>query len=524
MDNKDKKFSSESDVLIEEKDEGKVTDSVDTTSTDDKLSKLIIPDIPEILKEKEVPRKKSKKGLIYGISAGAFVLMLVISILTTVLNRVEIAGKKYEKDVSSIYLFDCVMTQEDVETIGKLESLSYLQLKRCTLPSTDLSWLSSVTATVELEDCGLTDAHIAGIDFSSARFSSLDVDGNTQITDLSPLHSAKIGLTSLSFNGCNVSDISFLKGMTKLASLYFDSNKVTDISALSECTDLQIISFNSNKVSSLVPLSECFKLTQIYVNNNELSTLEGLESATGLTDIEANGNAINNISALANATSLKKVYINVDKNNVAYTNNGFSDLDCLINSASNLAELSMDGAATVEFSALEKFTRLQVLSVNNCSNFTTFTFLKNSKSLYSLSASHCSLTSLDGIQELNNINYLDVSYNNITSVDLLPDFKKNNVYVDLSNNFITSLVLTEQSYQNLAIYNNPIKELDLSKTKGFKLAIDYSDTFDYSAISGKYNSYYLIDCPHEKTDEFIAIWGKSSVSFVSEDEYRELIA
>lgn len=492
-------------------------------SADEAYKKLIIHDIPEILKEKEVPRKKSKKGLFYALGAAAFVLLLVVSVLTTVLNRVEIAGNKYEKDVSSIYLFDRKLTQEDIDSFGEFEQLSYLQLKNCTLPGTDLSWLSAVTSTVELENCGLTDAHIESVDFSTVRFTSFDVDGNTKITDLSPLAKASNKIASLSFSGCSVNDLSFVGGMKKLVSLYFDSNKVTDLSPLADCINLQVISFDSNKVSSLVPLSKCIRLTRIFANNNELGSLEGLESATDLTEIEANGNAVSDIEALKNLSALKKVFINVDKNNASYTGNGFADLSCLVNSAATINELSLDGSATTDFSHLEKFKKLELLSVNNCSGFTTLSYLEGCKMLRSLSASGCKLTSLDGIEGLNNINYLNVSDNSITTLDSLPLFKQNNVYLNASNNLISSVVLPEQSYNNLVIYGNPVKELDLSQVKGFKLAIGYSDLFDYNALAGKFSSYFLIDCPNDKHNELITVLGKSAVSFVSESEYGNRI-
>ena len=521
MENKDMLEFAKSDVATEEKVADKeCKDSDSNASYDEPYKKLIIPDIPEILKEKEVPKKKSKKGLLIGIGFAAFVLMLVVSVLTTVLNRVEIAGQKYEKDVSSIYLFDCELSDEDVQNLSSLENLSYLQLKNCKLANTDMSWLSVVGSTVELEACGLTDAHIASVDFSSARFTSFDVDGNNELTDLSPLANAADRMVSVSFSGCSVEDVSFLSGMTKLTSLYFDSNKVTDISAVSDCKNLQIISFNSNKVSSIIALSACSKLTKVSANDNELVSLQGLESASGLTEVEANGNAINDISALKNASSLKKVCINVDKRKVASNAAVEPDLTCLINSASNLVELYIDCTDITDFSILSKCLRLEILSANNCSGLTTLTYLNNCISLRRLSTSECNLISLDGIENLKNITHLDVSDNKIKSIDYLPSFNQNNVYLDLSNNLISSFVMQEQSFSNLAVYNNPITELDLSKTKGFKLAVDYNNCIDYRAVSGKFNSYYLIDCPQEKQDEFISIFGKSAVSFVTEAEYR----
>ncbi|MBQ5825028.1 MAG: hypothetical protein IIW48_09510 [Clostridia bacterium] len=62
MENKDMLEFAKSDVATEEKvadREGKDSDS--NASYDEPYKKLIIPDIPEILKEKEVPKKKSKK-------------------------------------------------------------------------------------------------------------------------------------------------------------------------------------------------------------------------------------------------------------------------------------------------------------------------------------------------------------------------------------------------------------------------------------------------------------------------------
>ena len=75
----------------------------------------VIPDIPEILKEKPQPKKKSKKKGILAICIAAVISLVLIGVITSVLNTVEIAGNKYKKNDTTVSVYDAQLTLEDIE-------------------------------------------------------------------------------------------------------------------------------------------------------------------------------------------------------------------------------------------------------------------------------------------------------------------------------------------------------------------------------------------------------------------------
>ncbi len=473
-------------------------------------------DIPEILREKEVPqKKKSKSKIVWGALAGAFVLLVLSSIVFSRLSEVKIAGKVYDKDDNSVYVRDYKVTSEDIEAIQKLENVTYIQFTGCTFPDEDLSWIPESVDTLMLNNCNLNDKHIESIDFESAKLSSVNVDDNKLITDLSELSALGDSMTALSFSGCSVSDISFASDLKKLSSIYFDSNKVEDISALSSCTRLQIISMNYNNIKSLDPLGKCTALTDVYANSNKISSLNGLQAATRLKMLEIDDNRVTDCSALKACNYISKLSIKSNSAEKAI------DLSFVSNSSNTLTELYIDGNAVNDYSPIGNCIKLKKLSLNGCKNVKSFDFVKNCTKLTNLYASGCDIESLSGLEDLTRIYYLDVSSNKLTSVESLPTFSSS-TYLDISNNNISSMVMPNCRLKSFIIYGNPITEFDFSKISGKSIAIGYYPGFDYSSILGNFSEYYLIDCPSDAQTSVTSKIPKAV--FMTASEYAELRA
>ena len=393
-------------------------------------------DIPDILKEKEVPKKKSKKPIVIGILAGAFSLLVFVSILITVFNRIEIAGETYKLNANSVYIRDYEFKTEDIEAISKLKRATYIQLTNCTLPVDNLNWIPESVNEIKLNNCNLTDKHIASIDFEKNGFSAINIDGNNGVTDLSRLKDAGEKLTSLSFCDCSVSDISFASFLVNLQSLYFDFNSVEDISSLAFCTKLQIVSFNENKVKNIDSWLSCPNLSEVYIASNQITNLDGLKNATKLKHINADDHMATDIAGLKNATRIDTLSI---KNNGG---NASLDFSVLEQSVESITELTVDGTLIDDLAPIGKMINLNKISINNNSSVRSLEFLKNCSDIQFVYVSGTGLESLSGIENMKNLYEFDASHCKLTSVEPLLSLTDNSIYLDLSNNNISSLKLS----------------------------------------------------------------------------------
>lgn len=477
-----------------------------------------IPDIPEILKEKELPPRKNSKKIFVIIGFAVLAILIVAGIIFSAFNTVEIAGKKYKKNDTTVSIYDANLSPEDIDAIKKMKAVSYINLSNCSLPGTDLSWITDST-TLSLKNCGLTDEHLKTIDFKSLDLTSFDIDGNKDITDLSALVDVSDTLKTVSFNLCSVSDISFTENLTKLNSLYADSNGISDISSLENCKRLQILSINDNQIESIETLSNCSELREFYVNSNNLTSLNGLEKAIRLEVIEADNNNIIDFSGLADTSVLKKVSL---KNNNSTDERLLSGI--LVKSAESLKELHLDGNLFEDFDSVGKLKLLKILTVDECKYLSSLDFLKTLTVIERFSARSCALTTLKGMKNCRLLTYLELSDNYITSIDDLPDFNQPNVYMNLSNNSLTDIYLPEQSFSTLSLYGNNLDKLDISETSGGEIIIGYCNAFDYATVTDKYHKYKLIDIPLEKQPLIQKKINSYSVEFLSAYEYIDSLS
>ena len=469
-------------------------------------------DIPEILKEKETPKKKSKKNIVIGVISVAFSLLVFVSILISVFNKIEIAGETYKLNANSVYIRDYDFKTEDIEAISKLKKVTYIQLTNCTLLVDNMKWIPESVNELKVNNCNLTDEHIKSIDFDKNGFSAINIDDNKNITDLSSLSDAGENLSSLSFCGCSVSDISFASSLTKLQSLYFDSNSVEDVSSLAACTKLQIVSFNENKVKNIDSLLSCSNLSEVYIGSNQIVNLNGLKNASGLKHINADDNILTDIAGLKNATRIDTLSI---KNNGGNASLDFSDLE---QSVESITELTVDGTLIDDLAPIGKMINLNKISINNNSSVRSLEFLKNCSDIQFVYVSGTGLESLSGIENMKNLYEFDASHCKLTSVESLLSLTDNSIYLDLSNNNISSLKLSDLTkLRILEIYGNPLSDVEISSVKGVKIVMDYNSSFDYSSLADSFDLCCVIDCPEDKQAEIIGL--SDGFSVMTEEEY-----
>ena len=70
-------------------------------------------------------------------------------------------------------------------------------------------------------------------------------------------------LTTLSLNGCGVTDLMFLTGLGGLRTLYLPDNRITDVTPLAALTGLRTLYLDKNPVTDLTPLTALPELTML---------------------------------------------------------------------------------------------------------------------------------------------------------------------------------------------------------------------------------------------------------------------
>ncbi len=128
------------------------------------------------------------------------------------------------------------------------------------------------------------------------------------LTDLSVL-SELTQLESLHFSHNNVSDISFIEGMSGLRKLSAENNSIEDISSLSGKTELVEVFLGDNFITDISPLKDCSKLEEVSFNESQIGSIDALTGKTNLTKVCLAGCNLTDISPLEGCSKLRYVYL-----------------------------------------------------------------------------------------------------------------------------------------------------------------------------------------------------------------------
>ena len=403
---------------------------------------------------------------------------------------VTIAGEKFEKTETYITLEGKSLSDTDIAAFSQMPDVYSLHLVDCTLPDNALDTLFACSeGALELKNCGVTDGMLAAVNFDNVTLSELILDDNEKITDLSALKPLSGSLYDLSFDGCSVSDLSFMKDMTKIMLLHAKNNKITSLSSLSACTKLTLLDVSGNALTDLNGLESCIALEKIYASGNAIENVSGLTNATILTDVDLQGNKISDISLLSKSkNTLNKVYL---------SDNEISDLTALTD-AVTLTELLISDNKIGSLDPLSASTELTVLQ-----------------------ASHNGINDISALSGMTELYDVDLSYNSIEKTDALGGIKTEyRVTLDLSCNKITQLVLPKVKFKTLSVQGNSIADLSpLCETSGDTLSFEYIEGADYEAL-GKagYFHYNVCGCPLDRQIDVRNKLGEYHTEFIIIDE------
>lgn len=402
--------------------------------------------------KKTSSRKKGKALKVFAaVIAALIVVVIAFSVMLSKAGTVTIAGEDFAKNSFFVSLEEKELTTDELDKLSRFERLTTVTFKNCTLPEEDISkFLPENLSTLELINCGLTDKHLASVDFEThKKIHNLDISGNSAITDLSPLLPLKDSLVVLNVSGTSVKSLDSISGFSSVTNLAADNTGLTDIWCLSELIWLEKLSLSGNELESLAGLENTSLLEYVNLNNNKISDVRLLASSHEL---------------------LQKLYLD---------NNNISDM-----------------------SPLSRCTRIEYLSVDN-NKIDNLLWLTNFTELEKLSAAGNQITGAAGLKGSAKLCYLDLSDNKLTSVSEndISFSEADNIRADFRNNEITSISLpTTCSYNHLALCGNPLKDVSLlSEIKGINVYFDYSPEADVEFLNSTGFSWlYITNCPLDK--------------------------
>ncbi len=288
------------------------------------------------------------------------------------ISAAEIRDLSALSELTSLTLLSLFNNEiSDLTPLSGLSSLSKLYLIANNI--TDLNPIADLVSLTELD---LTSNSISDLSpISNMKELRLLRVGSTEITDLSPLSgltaleeltlwfspgidlsplSGLSELTTLSLGG-QISDLSFLNGLTKLIKLELSRNLISDLNPLRNLTSLTELILDRNLVNNLSPLSSLTALNILNLDFNKISDLSPLAGLTDLSVLNLDFNNINDLSPLSNLTDLKSLSLRF---------NQIFDLRPLQN-LTNLTGLSLSDNNIFLIDALAGLTKLEVVNIGN---------------------------------------------------------------------------------------------------------------------------------------------------------------
>lgn len=516
------------------------------------------------LKQKEKKERSPKRLTPLRIAVIVAIVLISATGLFLVSKRVsniEINGTEIPRNESYVSLASANLPSSELKKLSGLTELHSLKLTECDLPDgagvlkdlsgsvsdldiesctgiTDYSFISGLShlTSLSVTDCGMNDKDLSSIDFSGLReLKSVNLNGNKDITDLSPLSGAD-GLNVLRISNTGAADIGILSGFSELRILEASATGIEDISPLASCAELEEIELNDCRISSLQPLGGMTELRvlkadgnmledldglqgkeeleSLSVADNSLKDLNGMETAYRLKDLIAYGNDLESAAGLSSCTVLE---------NVDLHDNDLSDVSVLAKSKETLIRLDLSKNRLTDLSYMEGMPGLEKIFLDE-NGIEDLSFLSRSPLLEVLSAEHNRIGSFEPVAQLEAIQYLYLGDNVIEGRVQLENMPAiSNVY--LQHNLINEISYSSEERETvlgipiqlslLSAYDNPLYSIKDVYGKGedrpasrinegyisFPVkeeaeAAGYE--YDPFGLADAFHSLYLADCPYDE--------------------------
>ena len=343
---------------------------------------------------------------IYAVTVGDNGLVSPLAILSYtvggVIEEVEFADVYIEEQIQAQLMFghDTAIYSDDLWAITEL-----------TVPAEAVE-LSDLRHLLYLETLTLTDRQLSDLSFleGMTRLKKLDLSGCAIAADMSVLKTLP-ALEELDLRGCSISSLAFLEGAPSLKKLDLSRNAVGNLTVLSTIPTLQTLDLSDNAVSDLAPLADLTELTSLDVSENVLTTIAPIRNCVKLSYLDVSDNKIVEISAVQKLTGLTE--FRAEKNQIT---------DCAaLSGCTELRKLDLSNNQLTDITMLSGLTKMSEFdfSYNQC---TALPALGSGSGLVTVDGSYNQLTSLEPLDKISSLNYVYMDYNaEVSKIDFLAD-------------------------------------------------------------------------------------------------------
>ena len=343
---------------------------------------------------------------IYAVTVGSNGLVSPLAILNYtvggVIEQVEFADAYIEELVQEQLMFG------DYTTIYSNDLWSITELA---VPA-EASELSDLRHLLYLEKLTLTDRQITDLSFleGMTRLKSLDLSGSVITADLEILKTLP-ALEELSMRGCSVSSLSFLEGAPSLKKLDLGRNAIGNLAALAAIPTLQSLDLRDNAVADVTPLAGLTDLTSLNLSENVLTSIAPLASCTKLGTLDVSENKLTDIAAVQQMTALTS--FRAEKNQIT---------DCTpLAVCTELRTLDISHNQLADITMLSGLTKMSEFDFSY-NQAAALPALPANAALVTIDGSYNQLSSLEPLDKISSLNYVYMDYNaEVSKIAFLAD-------------------------------------------------------------------------------------------------------
>lgn len=214
-------------------------------------------------------------------------------------------------------------SRDDIPTEGQMAAITALNCGLGGIKSIEGAQYLTGIQHLGLDSNEITDfSYLSGL--TTLETLSVNSNGMTSLTDFSGL----TNLTSLSARGNTISDISSLSGLVNLDVLDVSSNEISNISTLASLTSLTSVFLDDNQITDITSVGSLVNLVYVSFAHNQVSDISPLSSLTNLAlDVDASNQVLNLTPIYSNDPTVKIAdadlpsLIDVNGNNLTYDSN-----------------------------------------------------------------------------------------------------------------------------------------------------------------------------------------------------------
>ncbi len=344
---------------------------------------------------------------IYAVTVAENGLVSPLSILSYtvggVIEEVVFADAVIEEIVQSQLMFgsDTVIYSNDLWTVTELTVTENALL------------LDDLRHLTYLEKLTVTGREISDLSF---------LTGMTRLKELT-LNNCRLGgadlsvikglpaLETLNMSGCSISSLAFLENAPALKHLNLSINAIGNLTPLATLPTLQTLDLHSNAISDLSALGGLTELTVLDVSENVLSSIAPIGGCTKLTTLNVAENKIGDITAVQKLTALTEFKAN--KNIIA---------SCApLANCTELRTVDLSNNQLVDISPLATLVKMTEFRFAN-NAVTALPEWPGSAALVTVDGSYNQLSSLTALDKLDALNYVFMDYNaEVSKIAFLAD-------------------------------------------------------------------------------------------------------